>query len=184
MEKYRGDVFSESALILPVPEIQSIAQPYRRNYTTDGAIGLLPHITLLYPFITHRRWNTSLYDTLKTCLSRFSPFNYELTQLVRFPAHKTLFLDPTPNEAILQMTKALVEAFPDYQPYGGTITIDELHPHVTIAICPKEDELDEIEKSFISKIGDQLPFAITANEVWFVVKSNDQWQRHTTFKIE
>ena len=61
---------------------------------------------------------------------RFPPFNFKLARLRRFPNHKSLFLDPDPKEVILDLTRIIAEAFPDYLPYEGTIPLDELHPLV------------------------------------------------------
>jgi len=183
MEDYSGSSFSTSALILPIPEIASVAQPYRRSYTTDGAMGVLPHITILYPFIARSEWNPDFRETLETRLSTFSPFTFKLVRLNRFPANRTLFLDPVPQEPFLDLTRALVKMFPDYLPYEGAFPLSELHPHVTIAIGSTDQDLYEIEKSFSREIADQLPLAITAQEVWFIVKPGNCWQRHTTIPL-
>jgi 2'-5' RNA ligase len=183
MEEYSGGNFSLSALILPIPEIASVAQPYRRRDTTDGAMGVLPHITILYPFITHSEWNPGFRENLETRLSTFSPFTFKLARLNHFPTNRTLFLDPVPHEPILDLTRALVKMFPDYLPYEGAIPLDELYPHVTIATGSTDQDLYEIEESFSREIADQLPLAITAREVWFIVKSGNCWQRHTTIPL-
>ncbi len=183
MEDYRGTGFLKSALILPVRESESIAQPSRRNYTTDGAMGLLPHVTILYPFVAFSEWGACIREALETSLGRVSPFSFELAQLNRFPAHRALFLDPVPSKAIRDLTRIVTRAFPNYPPYEGTIPIDELHPHVTIAMGSTDQELVEIEKSFSQEIADRLPLAVTAHEVWFVVKSGNRWQHHTTIEL-
>ena len=183
MEDYTGSSFLKSALILPVREIESIAQPYRRNYTTDGAMGLLPHVTILYPFVASSKWNTSVRQTLKTSLCTVSSFSFELAQLNRFLTPRALFLDPVPNKVILDLTWTIAKAFPDYPPYEGTIPINKLHPHVTIARGSTDQELVELEESFSRVIADRLPLVIAADEVWFVVKSGNRWQRHTTMEL-
>ncbi len=184
MEDYTGSNFAESALILPVREIESIAQPYRHNHTTDGAMGLLPHVTILYPFVSFSEWNAGVRKTLETSLGSKSPFCFELTQVNSFPSHRTLFLDPAPNQDILDLTRTIARAFPDYPPYDGKIPIDKLHPHVTIATTSTDQQLTKLEMSFSQDIRDQLPIVITANEVWFVVKSGNRWLRHTTIRLE
>ncbi len=183
MEDYKGRSFSKSALILPVREIESIAQPYRRNYTTDGAMGLLPHVTILYPFVAFSEWSASVREALESCLGTVSPFRFALAQLNRFPTHRVLFLDPVPNKAFLYLTRTVIKAFPDYPPYEGTIPIVELHPHVTIATGSTDQELVELEESFRREISDRLPLMITADEIWFVVKSGTRWQRHATIML-
>ena len=183
MEDYKGRSFSKSALILPVREIESIAQPYRRNYTTDGAMGLLPHVTILYPFVSFSEWSASVLEALESSLGTVSPFRFTLAKLNRFPTHRVLFLNPVPNRVILDLTRKISKAFPDYPPYEGTIPIDELHPHVTIAIGSTDQELVTLEESFRREIADRLPLVITADEVWFVVKSGIRWQRHSTIKL-
>ena len=46
-----------------------------------------------------------------------------------------------------------------------------------------DQQLVELEDSFSREVADRLPLAVTADEVWFVVKSGNRWQRHTTIEL-
>ena len=183
MEEYAGHTFFMSALILPVREIESVAQPYRRKYTDDGALGVLPHVALLYPFVTQTEWTPGVRQALEKGLSPFSPFNFELVGVSRFRAQKVLFLDPVPKDVILELGKSVAETFPNYPLYEGRIPLEELHPHVTIAIASTDQEFIEIEESFSREISGRLPTTISANEVWFIVKADNRWQCHTKISL-
>ena len=185
MERYTGKIsFTKSALILPIPEIESLAQPFRVKYTTDGARGLLPHITILYPFIEKsKKWNPTNKKILEITLARFAPFTFELTKLKSFTTDRVLFLDPNPNKKLLDLTYTIAGLFPDYPPYAGAIPLTKIHPHVTIATCSTDEELVKLEHSISQKITDQLPIMITAKEIWFIVESDNRWQHHTTIKL-
>ena len=183
MEEYAGHTFLMSALILPVREVEPVAQPYRRKYTDDGALGLLPHLTLLYPFVAQTEWNPGVRQAVEKCLSSLSPFNFELVKVSHFRAQNVLFLDPAPKDVILELTRCLAETFPDYPLYEGKIPLEEHHPHVTIAIAPTDQEFIEIEESFSREISNRLPLTIMADEVWFIVKADNRWQCHTKISL-
>jgi 2'-5' RNA ligase len=183
MEEYAGHTFLMSALILSVREIETVAQPYRRKYTDDGALGVLPHLTLLYPFVAQTEWNPGVRQALEKCLSPFSPFNFELVGVSRFMSQRVLFLDPVPKDDILDLTKSVAETFPDYPLYEGKIPLEEYYPHVTIAIAPTDREFIEIEESFSREISGRLPMTVMADEVWFIVKADNKWQCHTKISL-
>jgi 2'-5' RNA ligase len=183
MEEYSGHSFLMSAIVLPVREIEPVAQPYRRKYTDDGALGLLPHVTILYPFVAQTEWNPDVRQALESCLSTFSSFKFELMGVNRFASQRVLFLDPVPKEVILDLTRIVAETFPDYPLYEGKIPFEEHHPHVTIAIASTNQAFIEIEKSFNREISSRLPMLITVDEVWFIVKADNRWQCHTKIKL-
>jgi hypothetical protein len=43
--------FDLSALILPIQVEETLIESIREKYTVDGKRGLLPHISLVYPFV-------------------------------------------------------------------------------------------------------------------------------------
>jgi 2'-5' RNA ligase superfamily len=91
--------------------------------------GVPPHVTLLIPAPPD-------LDTAAATLEHFGPFEVAFALLGRFPG--TLWLAPDPAEPFVRMTKALVAAFPDHEPYDGAF--EQITPHLTVA---QGGDLDE-----------------------------------------
>lgn len=183
MRTYSGGRYDESALILPIPEIESIVQPYRQRYTADGATGLLPHITLLYPFAAESEWSSEVRTVLQSRANGFSPFTFQLVRLNCFRHDRVLFLEPEPNGTIINLIHSFATAFPQYPLYGGAVSIEDFHPHLTLAIASTDEELVRIENTLDRQIGGILPVTVTANEVWLVVRTDNGWKHHTTVTL-
>ena len=86
---------SESALVVLSPEAEPIVKAYRDEHDPSAALGVPAHVTVLYPF--HPPALTSaMLARLRQLFAEFAPFDYELTELRRFPG--TLYLAPEPAE--------------------------------------------------------------------------------------
>jgi hypothetical protein len=71
-----------------------------------------------------------------------------------------LYLAPEPPRPFVRLTKALVAEYPEYPPYAGEVSLDEIVPHLTVAEgdAPLLDEAEhEIEQL--------LPIGAEAREV-------------------
>jgi 2'-5' RNA ligase len=103
-----------TAAVLVPPEtvwesIQRIRKQHDRHYRR-----WMPHITLLYPFLPQEMWPDVLEALRQACL-RIQPFAVELSRFDRF-VHRsscTLWLAPTPVEALVELQTALWQVVPD-----------------------------------------------------------------------
>ena len=140
--------FNQSALILPVPEIEEIARPYRNKYTTDGAAGMVAHITILYPFLQQYELDEQAEKTLHDAISQINPFTFYLVGLNRFDTYHALYLEPEPEDDLLAVIQSIARTFPDHPVYGGSIAIEKIQPHLTIAMTTSTEKLDSIQEAF------------------------------------
>jgi hypothetical protein len=51
---------NDSAIIMPVPEVEAVVGPLRLQYDALARLGIPAHITLLYPFVDRRSWPMKL----------------------------------------------------------------------------------------------------------------------------
>jgi 2'-5' RNA ligase len=153
------------------------------KYTESGAEGMPAHITILFPMFSHEQWNEDSLNLLIESVAPFKPFTFNLTGLNRFQDNNVLFLQPDPVDDIINLTHSVMNAFPHLPPYNGDIPIDDIKPHVTIAITETTEELDTIEKQFTREISPHLPIEVNAKELWFVVKEKEQWLCHSRMGI-
>jgi 2'-5' RNA ligase len=165
---------SETALVILLPELEPLIGGLRRRYTGDGARGMLPHVTLTFPFAD----SSEVYERLESvgsALGDFSPFEIALQETARFP--RLLYLRPEPAETFIAMTEALASAFPEFPPYGGEF--DEVVPHVTVAQA-EDAVLAAIDDELIA----QLPVRARVERAWLVENTPAGWRRHTAFALE
>ena len=63
----------ESALMVLVPEAESLVKPFRDRYDPSAAAGVPAHITLLYPFKHPDEIDQTVIDDLNQCFHRCPP---------------------------------------------------------------------------------------------------------------
>lgn len=174
--------FDVSALDIHLPHAGEIIEKYRRKYTTDGAEGMPPHITLLYPFLSVHEYTQRTHNRLVDVTSTFHPFYMSIGGLKRFPG--VLYLEVSHKENILHMIQKLVHEFPSFLPYGGKIPLHELTPHITIAVDPSEQKLDVIEQEFTRETG-RLPIeSVPVDTLSFSVRTSGQWIQLSSFQFK
>jgi hypothetical protein len=166
---------NESAIILPIPEVEPIVGPLRLKYDHAAQLGVPAHITLLYPFCPPHMLPGQI-DALRDVCASIEAFPFSFTELRRFPA--TAYLYPDSSEAFVQITRTLVKRWPDYKPYGGSIS--DIVPHLTVADRVDVETLNAVE----GLLRRHLPIRCVAKEVWLLA-SDDQgmWARRALFPL-
>lgn len=152
----------ETALVVLVPA----AAPLVRLLGADPEDGLEPHITLLYPFVPARSLTTEVFAGVRSIASRHRAFPFELVGLDRFP--DVVYARPEPATPFLDLVRALVERWPEHQPYGGRFA--SVVPHLTLG---PEADLAQARAA----AGDLLPLACVATEVSLVAnEGRGRWR--------
>ena len=106
--------------------IQQIRQRYDRHYRR-----WMPHITLLYPFLSRNLWPNVLDDLRQACRG-IQPFGVELARLAFFDHRSscTLWLAPSPTTTLVDLQTALWQVVPecdDTRRHRGGFT-----PHLSV----------------------------------------------------
>jgi 2'-5' RNA ligase len=161
----------ESAIILVIPEAEGLVSNYRINHDPSAALGIPAHVTTLYPFLSPDKIDEKVLNALADIFSKQEPFEVVFETTGQFPS--VLYLEPKISEPLVQLTKLVEEAFPDYPPYGGVFPI--ITPHLTIAQIDDELLLKKIDKE-IRKIGQaQFPIVSQINNVAIYAEGNPSW---------
>lgn len=163
---------SESAIIVPVREVEPIVASLRLQYDEAASLGVPAHITLLYPFSP--RDNSRAAEVLTQLFREIPAFDFSFTEVRRFPA--TVYLHPNKPGPFVHMIHALQERWPECLPYGGAFS--DIVPHLTVAHQDDPKLLDVVEQS----LAGLLPVACAATEAW-LVRSDEtgQWSKQATF---
>jgi len=150
---------NESAVIIPVPEVEAVVRPLRQQYDVAARLGVPAHITLLYPFYPATAAIAEI-NTLRQVCATIAAFPFSFTDVRRFPA--TTYLHPDPSETFAQITRTLTNIWPDCKPYGGAHS--DIIPHLTVADKMDIETLDAVEDI----LRRQLPLNCIAREVWLL----------------
>lgn len=128
----------ESAVLIPVPEAEPLVGDLRSEHDPSAAVGVPAHVTLLYPFLAPDEIDGSTVEALGDVFATTARFRFALW-VARWFEDGLLFLEPDPAEPFVRLTRRLVRRFPQYPPYAGTVALDELVPHLTVAMRGTEE---------------------------------------------
>ena len=158
---------AETVLLVPVPEAATLVDGHRLRLTRAGGDGIPAHITLLYPFTDSALLTDERVRETARIVGAEPAFDLSLVSTGRFDAEPPiLYLAPEPAAPFAALTKGLVAAFPEHQPYEGIYP--ELVPHLTVAIAGT-DLLAPIEV----ELGPLLPVAARVTEAWLMQRGDD-----------
>ncbi|HLX32477.1 MAG TPA: 2'-5' RNA ligase family protein [Gaiellaceae bacterium] len=137
-------------LVVPFPEVAAVVDPWREQSLGSGPSNGVPaHVTLLAPCPGDP-------EAIAGVLAGTAAFDVEFRELRRFTEVPTLYLAPVPAEPFVRLTKALVERFPDWPPYGGSHGTTVI-PHLTVTQGPAEEAAE-------AAVAEALPLRARARE--------------------
>ena len=172
---------AESALIIAVPEAEPLVKEWRERFDWSAAQGVPAHITILYPFMPPNEIASEVLADLRDFFTQFATFEFTLPETRRFPT--VLYLAPSPDAPFKTLTEAVVERYPDYQPYDGALSASEVIPHLTIADMVEAAQLDDLEREFMHQHGTQLPVKAKAREVLLIENSSGRWETRQALRL-
>jgi hypothetical protein len=156
----------ESAIevVLDCPPIAAL--PYWQQM---GALGVPPHVTLLYP------WRPSPIDedsvaALRVVAERFTPFTMMLEGVETFPTG-VVYATVEPDLVLRSMIRALTETFPDTPPFGGEFAASGPTPHCTLAKCDPS-QLDTLRNEFRERLRPSLPAILNVASICVEAESD------------
>ena len=158
-------------IVVPFDDTPASVASHRRALTGDGADGMPPHVTLLYPFVDAADLTDAVVARLRGVLAAFAPFNVTLARFARFDAQPpVLYLEPEPVQLFLAMITALEQEFPAFPPFGGIH--ETLIPHLTLAYSDVAAALDAVE----ADVGCHLPIHARVTEVSVMEHGAYNWR--------
>jgi len=171
----------QSAIVIFVPEADLLVADYRARYDPSAAQGMPSHITLLYPFLDPASIEEDVLSTLRALFAAFPAFPYALTAVRAFP--DLVYLAPEPASPFRELIAALAERFPGTPPYGGSIPVAEVVPHLTVAHLSDPAELEELKARFSARAAPKLPLRLRASEVLLMDDCSGRWTPRQAFQL-
>jgi 2'-5' RNA ligase len=168
---------TETALLVPVPEAESLVESHRVAHDPVAPLGVPAHITILYPFIPPDAIDDFVEGKVAEVLRGFAAFDFELRDVRTFD-DGVLYLAPEPAEPFTALTSAFAVRWPEHPPYDGSFT--DIVPHLTVAMAagaPIARIADELRRG--------LPVRSRAETVWLMEgrKGGGGWKLRAAFPL-
>jgi 2'-5' RNA ligase len=162
-----------SAVVVPVPDAESIVAGWRRLFDGAAVRGMPAHLTALYPFLPPARLTDGVLAQLQEICAAFPVIDVEFKSTSRFPNH--LYLEPEPADELVALTQAITAAWPETPPYGGAF--DEIVPHITVTQEGQatSEQLGEIEADLLSR----LPIRTRLTHACVYLHESGRWRAQT-----
>ena len=154
---------SPTGLAVPIRLPAGLAR-LRRRWDRAARAGALPHVTVLYPFVPAAALGPADRAALAVIAAALPPFEVRFRRVRRFD-EGVVWIEPEPADPFLALTRAVVEHWPAYPPYGGRF--DEVIPHLTVVEA--DDGLGTPSLAAIEhEVAGYLPFHARADrlELW------------------
>ena len=159
----------DSAIVIVVAEAEPAVAEWRTRHDPAAAVGVPPHITLLYPWLPAATIERSTIDALGRHFARVAPFDYRLARVDRFEPD-ILFLAPEPGWRFSELIRRLAALYPDTPPYGGLVP--DIVPHVTVADGCSPATLELITAALEL----ELPIRARADAATLLIRQHDRWR--------
>ncbi len=167
-----------SALIVAVPEIDSIVGPYRAALDSGAALGVPAHITILYPFMPTSALGPRVLEELRELFAAHDAFSISLASVDWF-GQDVVYIRPEPDDALRRLTAIIAERWPQWPPYEGAHP--DPTPHVTIG-----DNGDVVAmRKAAQAVAESLPVDVEVSDVELHAGTlePDTWQHRLTFPL-
>ena len=159
----------QSAVLIPVPQADSVVGRYRYEYDPVAAAGVPAHVTLVVPWLPPAEITDAELAELETELSDVRAFDFALTRVDWF-GRRVLWVAPEPADPFLKLTHRIADHF-NTPPWDDEF--DEVVPHLTVAHASDGVELVPIA----ADVATRLPVRCRAEEVWVMVGGGGRWER-------
>jgi 2'-5' RNA ligase len=170
---------SQSCFVVFVPQAESLVGDLRTQFDDSARLGVLAHITVLFPFMPPESIDTTVLRRCEKVFSSHVSFDFRLSSVGRFPV--AAYLEPNPSQPFIALTSALSREFPEFPPYGGEFAM--VIPHLTVA------HGDAKQAEFASSVLERRlrsapPVASVCKAVTLIENSSARWIPMHVFPLE
>ena len=171
----KGNPITESAIILPFPELSPMVDVWRTASVDVAEKGVPPHITLLYPWRSGAVSRADIDLVVQACqkTARF----IVLFNCVDYFSGGAVYLGLEDNRDVLALMQSIWQVFPESPPYAGQH--DGSIPHLTIAQTnPASVSVDSGEIS--QALEAELPVTANVDHVAIISQDSNGWWHELT----
>ncbi len=155
-------------VLVPAVDVGQVVTDLRMKYDPSAAAGVLPHLTLMFPFIPPRELTDLAVDDLESLIGRSAAFEVSLSRVNQFE-QGVVYLEPEPVAPFIHLTKEIGRQF-GLLPFGGQFG-EEPVPHLTVGVL----ESVSVRRRIAYQLVPELPITIRADEAWLMVGNSTNW---------
>jgi len=163
----------EAALIVVVPEVESLVAPFRAKYVPPVSLDIPAHITINYPFLPGASTGGAPEAKLRALFRRFRSFDFTLANTARWPG--VVYLAVNPREPFTAMIDEVAREFSESPPYGGAFS--PVTPHLTVIWVEDSIVFEQAAADFESAARLRLPIACRVEDVWLIDNREGRWEK-------
>ena len=153
-----------SAVIASIPLPAPLAA-IREAGDASAAVGVPPHVTILFPFLPAGSLSASVRSDLAAVAASAEPFTAGFSRVER--REGMVWLVPDDQAPFLALTAAVASRWPGHPPYGGIH--ERLIAHLTLLETDDGDALDRT----VSIAREVLPFEVEVVELIVIAEDSD-----------
>jgi len=164
--------------MVEIPEAEPAVARHRERLAASARLGIPAHITVLSPFMPPRAIGPEALTGLEYLFAAVSRFRFQLDRTAWF-GDEVLWLAPRDPGPFRALTRAVVETFPAFPPYGGQF--GDSTPHLTVGHGHPLTSLRAAEES----IRPHLPIDAQATAVTLITQQSTggPWIKAATFTL-
>ncbi|MEJ7584711.1 MAG: 2'-5' RNA ligase family protein [Acidimicrobiales bacterium] len=169
-----------SALVVEVPEAETVVGPWRHRYDPAAEAGMPAHVTVLHPFQPPDEIDMEVLAAVLEVVGDEPPFTSRFRAVDTFPGG-VVWLRPEPDEPFRRLTLLLADAFPQFPPYGGAFA--EPVPHLTIGVALSADRAAEVSADVAPEVGQREIVAEVSEVALYTRGAEGRWRRRAAFPL-
>lgn len=159
----------QSALLVPVPEAESLVGAWRAAHDPTARAGVPAHISLVVPWVPPEQVTQEHFDELEELLAHQTRFDYSL-EAVRWFGRRVLWLAPSPAAPFKRLTTLLADHFAT-PPWQGAFP--EVVPHLTVGLAGEAGETSLAAAA--EDLASKLPLHCRAVQVDVMIGDGADW---------
>ena len=170
---------TRTLLALLVPEAESLVGDMRARLDPSARLGLGAHITLVYPWLDSADVTDETLTRLRCTVARHAAFSFWLDRVDTFSS--TVWLAPSPIEAIASLATSLDTAFPERPRIGPDY--ERYVPHLSVARNVRKDR-DDIVASLHDRLEIHGRVECLCKEVHVMERDATGWHALASFPLD
>jgi 2'-5' RNA ligase len=161
----------QSSVDLHFASLNDLLAPWRTPTVEVASLGVPPHITLLWPWVSAPVQDHEL-ERLRKVVTLSTTFDVTFDRVGTFP-NGTIFLGLEDARPTVTLMRAVQDEFPDCLPYDGEFADVEPVPHVTICKPWNSDSPRDFAGEIRAELAGHLPICLRVREAVVMEECSD-----------
>lgn len=140
-------------MLLCVPEAEPLVESWREKGDPAAAVGLPPHVTLLYPFVDSEALDEGVTGELSWFFDHVDVFDAVFERVAVLEDGGVVYLDPV-GTGLDDLAEALARRWPETPPFRGAVA----QPHAHLTVVHTDDA--GLREAAVADVQQALPLTV------------------------